>query len=51
VYGVDGAPLGALSVAGPASRLPEERLFEVGQQVAATARTLSERFGYGTGGA
>ena len=51
VIGADGSPLAALSVAGPASRMPEERLFEVGQQVAATARALSERFGYDIGGA
>lgn len=49
IRGADGAPLGAISVAGPATRLTEERLFEIGGQVAAAARTLSMAFGFEEG--
>lgn len=49
IRGNDGRPLGAISIAGPASRMPEARLYEVGELVAEAARTLSAKFGYEEG--
>jgi IclR family acetate operon transcriptional repressor len=49
VLGADGVPLAAISVAGPAARLTESRLFDIGEQVATAARELSMTFGYEEG--
>ncbi|MEO2104749.1 MAG: IclR family transcriptional regulator [Actinomycetota bacterium] len=49
VLGADGLPLAAISVAGPASRLPEARLYEIGDMVASAAQELSATFGYEKG--
>jgi len=45
IYDEHGEPLCALSIAGPASRLPDERIRQLGPVVAHTAEELTHRLG------
>ncbi|HEX7098037.1 MAG TPA: IclR family transcriptional regulator [Acidimicrobiia bacterium] len=46
VLSADGTPVAALSVSGPASRITEDRLPELGKAVTEVAERLSARLGY-----
>lgn len=45
IFGDGARVLGALSVSGPAVRMPDDRLREIGERVAAEARGISETLG------
>jgi IclR family acetate operon transcriptional repressor len=46
VLDAEGVPVAALSVSGPASRITEERIPELGKAVTEVAERLSARLGY-----
>ena len=49
VFGADGAVLAAISVSGPASRLPEERLRELIPEITRISAALSETLSFSNG--